>query len=328
MRKFIKMISILLIFCFVFPFSIPVKATYEYANDKLDLSQYTVEEVVSLPKEEFLKLLSDFERIYDPFDTYKTDPIFEQSNMIQPLWVSGDFEGEELLHGSHETITAAAVIIMNNDIGFFYEDTADAVAALLTLAIASILPDKYETAIGFEGHFYHGLYHFNYLGQVFNTALTNTQTHYAAALLAVELGDKDNAIKEIGKALHYIQDVSEPHHASNIIAGMKNNVHGVFEEYVDLRVENYLEGLNSAYSHKFENTYQIFNYNLAYSKDVKYLVDGAASIAYEYRDKVVDIADKSQWDLVCKKTVSNAAVFSAFLLAKFAYDSGWSLYKS
>lgn len=77
MKKFIKMISILLIFCFVFPFSIPVKAAYEYANDGLDLSQYTVKEVLSLPKEEFINLLSDFERVYDPFDTYKTDPIIK-----------------------------------------------------------------------------------------------------------------------------------------------------------------------------------------------------------------------------------------------------------
>lgn len=206
------------------------------------------------------------------------------------------------MHGSHEAITAAAILIMNNDIGFFCEDSASAVAAILTLALASILPDKYESAIGFKGHFYHGLYHFNYLGQVFNTALTNVRTHYAAALLAVELGDKDNAIKEIGKALHYIQDVSEPHYASNIIAGMKNNVHGVFEAYVDVRVDDYLEGLNSSYGYKFENTPLTFNYDIAYLKDEKYLVDGAASIAYEYRDKVVDIADKSQWDSVGKKT--------------------------
>lgn len=55
MKKFVKTISILLIFCFIFHFSIPVKAAYEYANDGLDLSQYTVKEVVSLPKEEFIK---------------------------------------------------------------------------------------------------------------------------------------------------------------------------------------------------------------------------------------------------------------------------------
>lgn len=217
---------------------------------------------------------------------------------------------------------------MNNDIGFFYEDAADAVAAILTLAIASILPDKYEFAVAFEGHFYHGRYHINYLGRIDNTALTNTQMHYVAALLAVELGDEDNAIKEIGKALHYIQDVSQPHHASNIIAGMKNNVHGVFEDYVDERVDDYLEGLNSSYGYNFENTSKSFNYSLAYTEDVKYFVDGAAEIAYGYRDKVVDVADKSQWDSVGEKTVSNAAVFSAFLLAKFAHDSGWSLYES
>lgn len=57
-------------------------------------------------------------------------------------------QGEELLHGSHEAITAAAILIMNNDLGFFCEDSASAVAAILTLALASILPDKYESAIG------------------------------------------------------------------------------------------------------------------------------------------------------------------------------------
>lgn len=55
MKKFVKTISILLIFCFIFPFSIPVKAAYEYANDGLDLFQYAVKDVVSLPKEEFIK---------------------------------------------------------------------------------------------------------------------------------------------------------------------------------------------------------------------------------------------------------------------------------
>lgn len=58
-----------------FCFTISAYAT----SDELDLSQYTVDDLAQMSADEFRQLLADFERVYDPFDTYNTDPIMEEN---------------------------------------------------------------------------------------------------------------------------------------------------------------------------------------------------------------------------------------------------------
>lgn len=111
----------LLIFC-SFSFLLPVYAAAP--EDTLDLSQYSLEDIAAMSAEEYRALLRDFERVYDPFDTYETGPIMaeeEQEPQIAPRWGSGtiDKNGEYTKTGSHEMITAQALNVLANDMGIF-----------------------------------------------------------------------------------------------------------------------------------------------------------------------------------------------------------------
>ena len=54
-------------------FSVPAFA-YE-SEDDFDISDYTWEDIMTMSNEEFHELLSNFERVYDPFGTYETNPL-------------------------------------------------------------------------------------------------------------------------------------------------------------------------------------------------------------------------------------------------------------
>ena len=73
MKKILSLLLIIIILLSSFCFTLSAYAT----TDELDLSQYTVEDLAQMSADEFRQLLADFERVYDPFDTYNTDPIME-----------------------------------------------------------------------------------------------------------------------------------------------------------------------------------------------------------------------------------------------------------
>ncbi len=75
MKKIISLLLTIIMLLSSFCFTISAYAT----SDELDLSQYTVDDLAQMSADEFRQLLADFERVYDPFDTYNTDPIMEEN---------------------------------------------------------------------------------------------------------------------------------------------------------------------------------------------------------------------------------------------------------
>lgn len=322
-----KIISLLLVISLVLPLAIPVSAAL--APDELDLSQYTLEDIMAMSNEEYEALLGEFERVYDPFDTYKTAPIIEPDNP-KLRWTSGkaDETNGYTEEGSHEGITAKACEILMNDKGFFESDAANAIATILVLSLASLLPDRdlsENDNYTFKGHFYSAIFKTNYLGSRKDTALTNTKSHYDKAVAAAKSGDMNTAYKEIGMGLHYLQDASEPHHAANITAVQYYNVHGIFEKYADNNIMRYFNGLNSANGYDF-GCAEVYTYDIIINNDIEYLVGKTAMIAYVNSQYVKDESNQTKWDSVAEQTICNAAVFSAFLLYKFARESGLKMY--
>ena len=156
MKKTISVfLTMLLIFC-SFSFLLPVYAAAP--EDTLDLSQYSLEDIAAMSAEEYRALLRDFERVYDPFDTYETDPIMaeeEQEPQIAPRWASGDIKnGEYTEEGSHEIISAQALNVLVNDQGVFTDSALEVLVVCLTISLASLLPDTKEVGFLFAGHFY------------------------------------------------------------------------------------------------------------------------------------------------------------------------------
>lgn len=142
---------------------------------------------------------------------------------------------------THQYIVANALTILNNDQGnsIFNDDLNSRV-----LMEATDWPDKLgnETDYGtFSGHFYDPDTGKNWMGQKSPTARTRAETYYKDAVAKYNQGDVDAAIDLLGKGTHYVSDLNEPHHASNLTA--LNSNHSEFEKYVDKNRKNYkIEG--------------------------------------------------------------------------------------
>lgn len=279
--------------------------------------------------EEYRALLRDFERVYDPFDTYETDPIMaeeEQEPQIAPRWGSGkiDGNGEYTKTGSHEMITAQALNVLANDKGIFSTNPVEVLAICLSISLASLMPDKYENNnLSFEGHFYHAVDGDSWTGSKTNTALTNCKDHFDFAVHFAKTGNLEAMCNEIGRSLHYLQDAGEPHHAANI-TGL-NIAHGRFETFVDNDIDSYVKLISSVNGYRF-SSFSSPTYASTASHTVDFLVQQAASIAYTFRSQVNNTLNRTYWDYVASETVPNAIGFSALLLYKFAYVSGMDLY--
>lgn len=284
----------------------------DYSNSELDLSQYTIDDVLSMNSEEFTELLNDFERVYDPFDSY-VEPEITNSNSENMRWTSGDdFEEVELENiETHEKITLTACNILLNDKGFFANNESDILVITLLISLASILPDKDEDDLVFAGHFYDPTTQDNYLSSKSYTARTNAAARFDEAVSYANNNNMEKAYEYLGRCLHYVQDANEPHHAANLIHNpLDNPVHGQFEDYVNANFDLYMGELNTMASVNY--THFAVNYTISS------LVHRAAQEAKSKIGLVIDMTTYGNWASVASECLPKAAKYSATVMYKFA----------
>lgn len=296
-----------------------------YTKSELDLSQYTLDDIRAMSSEEYLNLVKEFERVYDPYDSYVAEDLpltnsadlTDENGTVSTQWTSGknNSEGEYTEDGSHEYISAIACAVLNNDKGFFSTDTGANIIIALYISLASMLPDTDEREPAFVGHFYNPDTQKNYVGSTTNTARTNAERHFKAALLSASNGAMDEVYEHLGRCLHYVQDVNVPHHAANVTG--VNPSHSAFEKYAFENQEAYLEN--------FE-TIPASNYRNAYSWNIGTITHKAAAEAKPMISHVNNILDKSEWSEYARITMQNAARYSAMAIYRFAMESSLTLY--
>lgn len=121
MKKIKSLISCLL--TAIVLFSACSIASFAFVTEEeFNIENVTWEDIMTMSNSDFRKLLSDFERVYDPFGTYETNPITQNESgwydwSVQPYWTSGQEDMSET--GSHELITARACGILLDDKGFW-----------------------------------------------------------------------------------------------------------------------------------------------------------------------------------------------------------------
>lgn len=329
MKKFISILLILALCISIFSFSasaIQDESSLgidisKYTDSELDLTQFTMEDILSMSPEEYSALIRKFERVYDPYGAYEEPNT--SSHGISPLWESGDRDlvtKEWTRVGCHEHISAIACSILMNDKGFFYDpNPAAKVAASILISYASLLPDKDEKGIiPFAGHFYDPTTQKSFTGSTSNTARTNAAKHYDTAIKLSKKGVQvEDIYEELGRCLHYIQDASEPHHATNIRWPDKS--HGEFEDYAAANIETYL------------GNYQTIPgsfYTQALKNSTGQLVNDAAAAAYPYAQYVNDTSNKTQWNSVASTCTKIAARHSAMVLYKFGKEPSVPFYSN
>lgn len=298
----------------------------QYTDSELDLTQYTMDDIINMTAEEYLDLVAEFERVYNPYNSYvETEAESENLSMmsiedgtVSPQWTSGKIEDEEYTEsGCHEYISSVACGILINDKGFFANNATASVVIALLISLASLLPDQDERGTPlylFDGHFYDLDDNDNYHGETTNTAKTNAVAHYQTAVEAARDGNMDVAYEHLGRCLHYVQDANEPHHASNVHALQipYGSSHSVFESFAFENQEAYLDDYDTISS---------ANYTNAASWSVATITHKGAVEAKSMIQYVRNILDKSDWPEYAEKSMKNAARYSAMILYKFGRES-------
>lgn len=298
-----------------------------FTKSELDLSQYTLDDLMNMSNEEYSALVREFERVYDPFDSYEESLVLEEVSQVEigeegtvsPQWTSGTIEdGEYTEGGCHEYITSVACSILNNDKAFFADNAISAVAIALTISIASLLPDKDERgAIIFSGHFYNPMTNKNYVSSTTNTAKTNAAERYENAIDCMLIGEQAEAFEYLGRCLHYVQDACEPHHAANILSYGSLSPHAKFEKFAFEHSEEYLADYISIPSER---------YSTALNWDVSQITHAGALVAYTMKDQVDSNSDTSEWAYCAEKSLKCASECSAMVLYKFGTETGTLIY--
>lgn len=220
---------------------------------------------------------------------------------------------------THQLITLEALSTYVEAFGLLNADGTTALFVALCLAAASVLPDKDETnGITFSRHFYNP--DIGYGTNVFKkSAKDNAEEHYNAAYqklhanphMALNSDEFAAVLEQLGRALHYIQDVCEPHHAANLVAGV--STHLSFETYVEGLIDDLLPT-----NVKVDKS----RYLAARTKTAGELTHSAAIDGGSQLPRVVRSSPNTEWDEAARICLRSAIEHSALLIYKLFADCG------
>ncbi len=313
---FLSLTVLLLCVC-----SVPVFAS----EPEFDINDYSIEDLDTMTTAEKKELIANFIETYNP---YGMRDLLEQEAQaaagavsaepgIELQWKSDSDlleEGQQI--ATHHLITLEAFVTYVDDYGFYNNVNSTQMLALsLYLAAASGLPDYDENDWGYAGHFFdpdtwQGLNLF------YDSAVDSVNNHYYVAFNALRVNPYVNVnsqvftdvLEELGRTLHYVQDVCEPHHASNLSVGV--SLHNSFETFVNNRIDTLLPE-NPTISTTF--------YQEARSTSVADLTHDAAVDGKEQLSNVITY-NESRWLSTGEICIDNAVRHSARMIYKLFSD--------
>jgi len=208
---------------------------------------------------------------------------------------------------THQFLTSRSLDILTADKG-------TAVANFLLVYKTDLLtnsdwPDSYENDFGlYTSHFYNPNTGKTFLGST--TALTRFTTH-ANNAKKYYATNRTTAMRELGRALHYLADINEPHHAALLIAGISN--HTQYESWASANQGSYLATTSTLYGATMYDARANF---AGYCKDIFRM---AAFNAYDMADEAKS-ADKTKWAISANDTLVYAQESIAAFLYNFLYS--------
>lgn len=306
-KIFNRIISLLVAFVFVISFPLYSFAIVDGTTNEYS---FTVEDVVDAYRSNDIKKLCEMVNELMPEEENKEPEIV-------PLWSSDTRYPKEEEKMCHSFITGMGCLFY---VGAIAEKGYDVSKNGITLEDIEILmkyselPDLIERGICFENHFYNP-----YTNSTFTGPLSITAKHefiYYYNLATVD-PFHNSAIMDLGMALHFIQDVNEPHHAANITAVDKGSTHSEFEEYVSLHKERISE-----------KYYRIGINESVLSSDPGSLLHMSAKYSYAYAldankpkvDPNITVID-ANWDRVGEITLKHAISDTVNVIYKFIKET-------
>ncbi len=151
---------------------------------------------------------------------------------IQPMWSSEYLRPWKDQSDCHARISQIGFLIYvaSRNLTFNSATIGYSLADMQTLATQSEWPDVWDIGVLYDSHFYDPDTGTNWRGNSTPTARTKAEDYYNKAVNSYRSGDRDQAIEELGRCLHFVQDSGEPHHASNKTTVDSNSNHSDFEK--------------------------------------------------------------------------------------------------
>lgn len=229
-------------------------------------------------------------------------PGYQDDLQISPNWTSGAPDAPNPL--THGYITQVAYDLLRDDHLAAYTFYSGQRANLIR---GSVLPDADETDGIFAWHFY-GEDGKNYAGGT-TTAYTKCIEHYYDAVDLYDAGFTSSAMEELGRALHFLQDVNVPYHVLTY-AWLYTVEHHDFERYAERNMESYeVTGLTpSIYTDADDSLGTI--------------IDDWADTARDWFDEAYS-DDMDDIDTAAGACMRNAQRATATVLYKFMLDVGY-----
>ncbi|MBQ9961446.1 MAG: zinc dependent phospholipase C family protein [Firmicutes bacterium] len=151
----------------------------------------------------------------------------EHDNGASPQWGSGD--KDENNPGTHGFIASQALTILENNNSTL--DSFFTTARKKEIIKGSFQPDIDGAASLYKDHFYcedgDGLFGYSL------SAYDNFRNHYNGAVANYQAGNITEAMNRLGKALHFISDINEPHHSAGVSAINPTGNHTGYENWVE-----------------------------------------------------------------------------------------------
>lgn len=226
-KFFNRIISIIVALVFVVSFPLYSFAIVGGTENKYS---FTMEDVVDAYKNNDIKKLNEMAK-----------ELVQEENeepSIVPLWSSDSkkpYDEEKMCHAFITVMGCFWYIGAVANDGYDVSKNGITVDDIEILSEYSEWPDTWDIGVVYDCHFYDPDTGKNYRGTS-NTADKKFSKHY---LDAINTANAEDSFKALGKALHFIQDINEPHHAANLTAG--NSTHSEFEEYVSLNRDRLME---------------------------------------------------------------------------------------
>lgn len=210
---------------------------------------------------------------------------------------------------SHQLFAKQALIIIKNDKG---DDLLKPIEKNVNLMLDHCdKPDKDEAENFFAHHFYNPYTKKNYLPSFLNasniTGLDRFKEHMDKAVNYYKK-DKSSAMKELGRAIHYLEDINVPHHSANLIAGL--STHSQYEKYISENNSNFFVETSDLYDKYMDKNFKEYCVSI---------FNDCAKNSYSYKDKA-NSKDSREWEKAAIPTTRMAQETIASLIYRFLQE--------
>ena len=212
---------------------------------------------------------------------------------VSPYYKSGGVDH------THQYIVAKAIAMLKRDKSISFFD-----GSIGTLVMQySDQPDKDDVGTAFASHFWNPDNDKNFLGFKSGTAKTRFLDNYELAVSNYKT-NRTLSYQYLGRALHYLSDIGEPHHASNKIAVLSN--HGKYESWIDENRTSFYATSSDKYTMCTTNSLTTIFKNLAVNS----------------KSYASAVGNKDNWTTVARGTLPMTQKYVAGILYRFLKDVG------